>query len=287
MTRFNRTPRVQALDKLPPGGVKVYDELRRLMPRDRLLLDLLGRHQVFTTDQIAALAFNQVHTARNRLVLLNSRGILARFRDGVRPGSEQWRWTLDIVGAAYLAARDNQPTPRLSTTRNKINSLAASPKLGHLLQVNDLFVDLYAHARHHPGTRLKTWRSEDECRTITGTLVYPDGFGTWAEDGREISYWFEQDNGTEPNHRITAKLPGYAALARETGRRDVAVLIRLSTNGREDSLHRQLAKHPAVNAGLLVATSTIEHHPAAPVWRPAHHTNRYRLTELTDLIDAG
>ncbi|HCT77017.1 MAG TPA: hypothetical protein DGT23_10590 [Micromonosporaceae bacterium] len=255
------------------------------MPRDRRLLDLLGKHHVFTTDQVTALEFDNVHTARNRLVLLRKRGILARFRDGVRPGSEQWRWTLDLIGAAYLAARDGLPTPRLSTIRDKINALASSPRLSHLLEVNDLFVDLHAHARQHPSAALKTWRSEEECRKITGTLAYPDGFGVWAEDGKQLSFWLEMDLGSEPNHRLLAKLPGYAALRRETGRTDVAVLIRLHTKGREDSLHRQLITHPAVSEGLFVATSVIGSDPPAAVWRPAETTSRHRLAELGSLTN--
>jgi Replication-relaxation len=284
MTRFSKTPRVDALRKTPTGGVAVYDELRRLMPRDRRILDLLAKHHVLTTDQITAVEFDHVHTARNRLNLLRQRGVLARFRDGVRPGSEQWRWTLDQVGAAYLAFRDGKPTPRLSTTTDKINSLAASPRLSHLLEVNDVYVQLAAYARTHPGAQVSLWRSEEECRQITGTLAYPDGFGVFAEDGRTVSFWLEVDLGTEPNHRILAKLPGYEALARTTGRTDVAVLIRLHTKGREESLHRQLVKHPAVNAGLFVATSILEHHPAGPVWQPAATSDRYRLADLSPLL---
>src|SRR6185436_8458918 len=92
-------PLISALRRPPRGGADVASELRRLMPRDRWLLDLLHEHEVFTTEQVAALAFDHVHTARNRLMLLHQRGILARFRDAVRPGSQSWRWTLDLVGA--------------------------------------------------------------------------------------------------------------------------------------------------------------------------------------------
>src|SRR6266540_2007108 len=77
----------------PPGGGRpgpsvpdVAGELRRLMPRDRWLIDLLHQHQVLSTEQIAALAFDNVHTARNRLNQFGRRGVLARFRDCVRPG---------------------------------------------------------------------------------------------------------------------------------------------------------------------------------------------------------
>src|SRR5439155_203410 len=240
----------------PRGGVDVASELRRLMPRDRWLLDLLAEHDVFTTEQVAALGFDHVHTARNRLNLLQQRGILARFRDAVRPGSQAWRWTLDLVGATYIAARNGNPTPKPATIRHKINRLAASPHLGHQLGVNGLFVDLAAHARHTPGARLGVWWSERTCRQVTGDLVHPDGHGVWTCEGATRGFWLEYDTGTEKRHTIAAKIDGYATLHRATGL-DHAVLIWLSTPGREASLHRHLAAHPAIRGGqLVVATAS-------------------------------
>jgi hypothetical protein len=144
-------PHITALPRQPRGGIDVASELRRLMPRDRWLLELLNEHQVFTTEQVAALGFDHIHTARNRLVLLNRRGILARFRDGARPGSQQWRWTLDLIGAAWIAARAGEPEPKPAVIRRRINRLASWPGLAHRLGTNGFFVDLAAHARHTAG----------------------------------------------------------------------------------------------------------------------------------------
>src|SRR6266545_2181680 len=113
MTTKSNDPHNQ---RRPPGGGRpvrlvpdVAGELRRLMPRDRWLLDLLHHHQMFSTEQIAALAFDNVRTARNRLNQLGQRGVLARFRDCVRPGSQSWRWTLGWVGAADIAGELAHP----------------------------------------------------------------------------------------------------------------------------------------------------------------------------------
>ncbi|BCJ70703.1 hypothetical protein CS0771_02470 [Catellatospora sp. IY07-71] len=278
----NQPHKVNALRTAPPGGANSADEMRRLMPRDRWLIDLLGQHRVFTTEQVCTLAFGNIHTARNRLVLLNSRGILARFRDAVRPGSEQWRWTLDLIGEVYLAARDDQPTPKFSTIRNKINRLAASPRLGHLLAANDLFVDLIGHARNTSGAQLSNWWSEAACRAVTGDLVRPDGYGDWTEHGRRITFWLEQDQGTEKTHRVIAKLDDYAAFAQASGRRD-AILFRLSSPRAEKSFRTRLAAHPAVADGrLLVATNDGTGHPATAIWQPATAPARVRLAELAD-----
>ena len=262
------------------GVIDVASELRRLMPRDRWLLDLIAEHQVFTTEQVAALAFSHVHTARNRLTQLQQRGVLTRFRDGVRPGSEQWRWALGPVGAAYLAARDGQPPPRPAAVAHRTNRLAASPRLAHLLGVNGFFTDLAAYARHAPAAQLSTWWSERTCTTVTGDLARPDGHGVWADHGARRGFWLEWDTGSEPAHRVVAKLARYVALHRATGLNH-AVAIWLSTPGREASLQRLLAAHPAVTSGTLtVATGAGGHHPAAQIWLPAGTTTRTYLTHL-------
>ncbi len=276
--------RVSALRGAPRGGVDVASELRRLRPRDRWLIELLAEHQVLTTEQIAALGFDHVHTARHRLVLLQRRGVLARFGDGARPDSGQWRWTLDLVGANYIAARRDQPTPKPAAVRYRINRLAANPNLGHLLGVNGVFVDLAAHARHTPGAALGTWWSGRTCRSVVGDLVHPDGHGVWTDAGRSVGFWLEYDTGEgEPMRRVVSKLDGYARLHRATGL-DHTVLFWVATPGREASLRRHLGAHPAITGGTLpVATANGAHdaNPAAPVWLPAGRDGaRVRLADL-------
>jgi protein involved in plasmid replication-relaxation len=273
-------PHIAALRTGPRAGVDVASELRRLMPRDRWLLELLDEHHVFTTEQVAALGFDHVHTARNRLTVLQRRGILARFRDGLRPGSQQWRWTLDLVGATYLAARHDRPTPKPAAVRHRINRLATNPNLAHLLGINGFFVALAAHARYHPCTALNTWWSERTCRQVTGELARPDGHGVWSQDDATLGFWLEWDTGTEPMHRVVSKVDGYASLHRAT-RLDHTVLYWLNTPGREASLQARLVKHPAVTSGALsIATACGDANPAGPIWLPVGQPNRVGLADL-------
>jgi hypothetical protein len=220
-----------------------------------------------------------VHTARNRLNLLAQRGVLSRFRDAVRPGSQSWRWTLGWIGAAWIAYRDDAPVPRPATIAHRVNQIAASPRLAHLLGVNGFFTDLAACTRHTPATTLSVWWPERRCRDVCGDLAHPDGHGVWTEDRDTVTFWLEYDRATEPAHRVLAKLDGYQSLHQATGL-DHTVLIRMQTLRQETELHRRLAAHPAITrGGLLVATTSGDHttHPAGPVWLPAGHTQRHRL----------
>jgi hypothetical protein len=238
------------------------------MPRDRWLLGLLHDHQVLTTEQVTALCFDHVHTARNRLNLLAARGVLTRFRDAVRPGSQSWRWALGWVGAAFIAYRDGTPVPRPATITHRVNALAASPRLPHLLGVNAFFTDLAACARHAPGANLGVWWPERRCREVCGDLAHPDAHGVWTEDGHTLGFWLEYDRASEPAHRVLDKLDGYQALHQATGLGHT-VLIRMQTPRQETELARRLATHPAITrGGLLVATASGGHdtQPAGPIW---------------------
>ncbi|GIE99495.1 hypothetical protein Ari01nite_69600 [Paractinoplanes rishiriensis] len=234
---------------------------------------------------MAALCFDHLHTARNRLVLLHQRGVLARFRDAVRPGSQSWRWTLDLIGATFIAARNGDPLPRAAAVRQRITRLATRPSLAHRLGTNGFFVDLAAHARTAPGARLDVWWSERRCRDVGGDVVHPDAHGRWTEAGHSLGFWLEYDLGTEKRHTVAAKVDGYATLHDATGLGHT-LLFWLSTPGREASLRHALARHPAITSGRLhVATAGggTTQHPAGPVWAPLSATESTRRVRLAHL----
>jgi hypothetical protein len=261
-----------------------------LTDRDRYLLGVLAEHQVLTADQISRLKFTDTNTARKRLVLLTRRGILDRFRDGVRPGSQAWRYTLGPLGATIVAAEHARPAPRPSVHAQQVLRLARSPRLAHLLGVNELFVALAHHARHHPGCALRWWWNERRATAACGGLAHPDGLGAWTHRDprggvREVVFFVEHDEGSEPIHRLTDKLAGYAQ-ARLGGGPDHPVLLWLPTLAREANLHAHLAGHPLPSPAPVVATATRQHAdaaglgPAGPVWLPMGHTTRHRLIDL-------
>jgi hypothetical protein len=270
------------------GASAALVALRSLTDRDRYLLDVLAEHQVLTADQIARLKFTDANTARKRLVLLTRRGVLDRFRDGVRPGSQAWRYTLGPLGAAIVAAAQARPAPRPAANTARVLRLARSPRLAHLLGVNEFFVALAHHARQDRSYALRWWWNEHRATAACAGLTHPDGLGAWTHhDPRggvlEVVFFVEHDEGTEQLHRLTDKLAGYAQ-ARLGGGPAHPVLFWLPTLAREANLHAHLARHPS--RAPVVATATREHAdvaglgPAGPVWLPLGDTIRHRLIDL-------
>jgi hypothetical protein len=265
--------------RLTPGVVA--DELSRITPRDRFLLDHLDQHRTLTTEQVADLTFGTVGRARHRLNTLLDRAVLDRFRHYQRPGSQSWRWTLGPVGAAIVAASRGDPLPRPSAVRDATARLATSPTLGHLLATNGFFVALTAHARTRDGAQLVRWWNETRSRDACAGLVRPDGHGVWHAAGRTVPFWLEMDLGTEVLSRVAGKLTGYANVG---PRRAYPVLFWLPGTVREANLHALLARG-GVPDGVTVATAADDYAagtggPAGPVWRVYGRPGRVPLSDV-------
>jgi hypothetical protein len=79
-----------------------------LTDRDRDLTRLVARHRVLTTDQLAALSFGNITTARHRLSVLVQLGLLRRFRPHRESGSTPWHYVLGPIGAILLGQEDHE-----------------------------------------------------------------------------------------------------------------------------------------------------------------------------------
>lgn len=262
--------------------------LARLTPRDRYLLEMLDAHQVLTTSQLTRLAFPSRAIAQRRLLTLYQLGVLERFRWYQMVGSQDWHYTLGLAGGALRAAARAVEPPRAAQWRHRLARLATSPRLGHLLGINEFFTCLAATARTRPGSALGAWWSERRCAERYGQLVRPDGYGRWSKDGRGVEFFFEYDTGSEPLTRVTAKLPGYADLA-AAGGPTIPVLIWLPSPRREANLRAALATQPAP---VAVATANTElaravgQGPAGAVWLGDGQPHRCSLAELGPLAGA-
>jgi hypothetical protein len=174
-----------------------------LTGRDRYLVRMVAEHRVLTTDQLCALGFGSIITARHRLGVLAGLGVLRRFRPRRETGSAPWHYILGPVGAALLGAEDRDDrkwAPQVRADRQL--ALERSQWLAHITGTNWFFAALARHAREGGG-ELRAWAGETRtAEYLCGfpvspraldALPHPDGLGTWAEDGRDITFLLEYD----------------------------------------------------------------------------------------------
>jgi hypothetical protein len=239
--------------------------MSHLTPRDLQLADWLDQHGVLTTTQIATALFHDRGTANHRLLKLLHLGLLDRFRQPLPGGGvTAWHWVLGPLGAQVTAAARGEAPPSPQQLYQRQLRLAASPALGHRLGTNSFFIDLYAHARRHPGARLLRWWSErDTARRYVGR-IHPDGHGLWSHSGRVSGFFLEHDTGTENHNRLVRKLEAYWQLAVDGGPR-YPVLYWLHSARREANLQAALAERgiPVVAATAVRGPGVT---PAGAVW---------------------
>ncbi|MGO8956304.1 MAG: replication-relaxation family protein [Streptosporangiaceae bacterium] len=257
-----------------------------LTDRDRGLVRMVGEHRVLTTDQLSALGFESIITARHRLTVLARLGVLRRFRPHREQGSAPWHYLLGPVGAALLSAEDADEGKWLTAVRaDRQLALARSQRLAHLIGVNWLFAALAARARTTGGSELRVWRDEraagqyllDRLPPACGLrhgLPRPDGLGgVWAEGVCEVTFTLEYDTGSEHLPQLVGKLGGYGPAAESmasAGQAGPLLLFCFPGPRREQAARGALAAcHDATV--LRIATTAInpqETSPAGPVWLP-------------------
>jgi len=222
--------------------------------------------------------------AQRRLLKLTHLGVLARFRpqkwDG---GSHPYHYVLDQLGTEVVAAQRGDDPPRRGQAKRRRDHLTSRASLPHLLGTNQFFIDLAAHERTHPGTRLRRWwpaarfheqgafyrRNADPNLMLIRSPPRPDGHGIWAEPGDAVPFLLEYDTGSERLEILTDKVAGYSRLAAMTDWR-WPVLFWLPSTRRELNLHHRLAADGPPRA--LIATAAADHAsltgqtPADAVW---------------------
>jgi Replication-relaxation len=243
----------------------------RLQPRDYALALLLDDHRVLTTNQITAALFTSPRTCTNRLNTLRRLGFIDRFTTS-RHGT---CWVPGLLSARYAALHRGDNPPTAAAVRQAQDATLASPVLAHTLGTNQFFIDLIAHSRNHPGTRLIRWWPARRAAAAVSQRIHPDGYGIWSTADRTVSFWLEYDTGTEPLTRLIAKLGAYARLA-DAGGPAYPVLFSLPSTRREANLHKRLPPDT-----LAASTSRdLRHHPAGRAWQTACGQERLALAEL-------
>lgn len=277
----------------------------QLTPRDRVVLELVAEHHVLTTEQLRAVLFPSISRAQHRLLALTEAGVLWRTQPyRAEGGSKPFHYLLGYRGAELLAAQGGTTAPRPATHADRLRRVLESPRLPHLLGVNQFFADVAAYSRRSglgapfsaydgrpEGEGLHTWRSEQWITEFYEHQIRPDGYGCWYQDGRWLGFFLEHDTGTEPVRRVADKLDRYTGADQpHSNRFDPArlagmVLIWTTSRRREQNLRTALqAKHSPVP----VATAARDHGdpdgPGGAVWSVVtavpEQARRVRLGEL-------
>lgn len=275
------------------SGDRVLRVRAQLTDRDRLLLDWLADHRVLTTPQICHALFGSLDFSQRRLLKLHRLGLVDRFRPlRAGGGSYPWHYVLDQVGAEFVAASRDENPPRPGQTTVRKRRIAASRTVGHLLGVNQFFVDLAGFARTYPPARLERWWSEQRCArpgafgTALISPVRPDGHGIFTDGEQRVAFFVEFDSGLEQQAVLLGKVSKYAAHV-AMGGSAWPVLFWLPTAARERHLHELLA---GVGLSMPVATAARDNlgaHicPADAIWLVVGDSGGPR--RLVDLADLG
>ncbi|MBS2545521.1 replication-relaxation family protein [Catenulispora sp. NL8] len=247
----------------------------RITARDARMLRLIAEHRVLTSSQLTTAFFNHSSKARLRIGILREAELIETFRP---PGGDSVLHCVATAKALKLLGVSRSAMPPAGKTQ-AATAAALRPDLGHLRGVNEFFCQLIARSRRIRGAALEEWRSEWTTAALFPARVRPDGFARWRVGEQWCEFFFEYDTGSEPLHRLVAKLNGYDDLM-HTADTCCPVLFWLPNARREQHVHQALG---AANAEVPFATAAGDPEQAdvaGSVWRPVFADRRLTLAEL-------
>lgn len=208
--------------------------------------------------------------------------VVDRFQPHTSNGSAPMHYVLDEIGAGIVAAYKAIEPKKLRYSREKALSLIHSPRLAHMIEVNEFFTRL-AQACRRGDWKLVQWWGEGRCSAYWKGLIHPDGLGSLDGSGSPMGFFLELDRATENRKRLEEKLARYAHIAAMPGSPDV-VLFCFPSAERETS-----AREVLIDCGIPIATGVLGCHLADPLganWLPLGSEHRYGLLELRETIHA-
>jgi hypothetical protein len=234
----------------PRSSALMLDSASTTTQRDlHLCLDLF-EHRVLTSQQIFELHFPSLRRAQRRLLLLQQRGIVDRFRPFRPTGSHPWHYVLGPIGLEIVASARGLDHKKLGISRDRLRAVAYSPRLPHLIEVNGFFSRLARRCRIVGGLELVEWWSERRCVSEWGGIVRPDGLGQLRQAGLDVRFFLELDRGTEPLSALEEKLARYARVSRFSDSPSTLLFV-FPTERREIEARRVL-----FNSGMRVLSGT-------------------------------
>jgi hypothetical protein len=262
---------------------KVDDRLvmaaaRRLTDRDRLILKMIYRHRVLTTDQLCEMYFDNINTAQHRLTTLHGLRLVERFQPiDRRFATQPYHYVLGQLGAMVVVAEQDRDPDDTHWQLEKSLAIGHSQRLAHLVGTNGLFSALEAEGRRSADASLLLWWSERYRVSSFKKNVRPDGLGMWEEGSSRVTFCLEYHRSTETLDRLAKKLKGYEDLQVTTGQ-PYWILFSFRHPRREAGAWRVLAD-ATVPVAIAVLGPTQRPHEA--IWAPiGHGASRIRLAGL-------
>ncbi|ACU75692.1 conserved hypothetical protein [Catenulispora acidiphila DSM 44928] len=247
----------------------------RITARDAHMLRLIAEHRVLTSSQLTTAFFNHPSKARLRIGILRDAGLIETFRP---PGGRAALHCVATAKALKLLGADRSAMPPAGKAQ-AATAAALRPDLRHLRGVNEFFCQLIAYSRRTRGAALEEWRSEWSTAALFPGRVRADGFAHWRVGEQWCEFFFEYDTGSEPLHRLVAKLDGYDDLM-HTADTCCPVLFWLPSARREQHV-RQSLRAADVEVPFATASGDPEHSDVAgPIWLPSFADRRLTLAEL-------
>ena len=253
------------------------ESVRRFTRQDLWAVMMIAEHQVLTTAQLTTLGFRvDQQVAERRLRILARRGWLDRFGTITRTGDIVTVWCLGPLGADITSAPAG-PYPSPARTYRRRERLRTSGDLELVMETNQFFVDLAAHARTTAHADLREWWSPRTCHAVTTPDRRQAWHGAYAHRGERHGFWLEPDPGETSVAALAGRVHHYLDIAARTGL--ATLLFRTTDPQREQDLHKKLAR---LNLRQLTVATTHPDagHPANSVWLPAGGSERIALHQL-------
>jgi hypothetical protein len=255
----------------PRSSAQILESASTTTRRDLYLCLDLFEHRVLTTHQIFELRFPSLRRAQRRLLILQQRGMVDRFRPFRPTGSHPWHYILGAVGLDIVASARGLDHKKLGISRDRLRAMAHSPRLPHLIEVNGFFTRLARRCRMDHGLKLVEWWSERRCVSEWGGIVRPDGLGRLQGPRLDLRFFLELDRGTETTSALEEKLARYARVSRFSDSPGVLLFL-FPTERREAE-----ARSVLFNCGMIVLTASkveFAQDPLSSCWLPMEGDRR-------------
>lgn len=175
-------------------------DIRLLRYRDRAVVRILDRAEAATPRQLATLAYDNLRTAQERLLVLWRAGLLERA--SIPPPARGG------VELAYRLSRRAQR--RLGDYSRRARG---SNRLGHTLDIVETVCALVtAHGDARIASPVQAWLTEATARAYLGGPPYPDSVVVLADGERSAVLCLEIDRATQRLAAIEGKLAAYRSL---------------------------------------------------------------------------